>query len=279
MSVTLRDGRKVELQEYGDPNGAPALWFHGAGASRLQPAVLDLPARELGLRIISLDRPGCGGSDPLPGRTVLDYAADVIEVLDALGLDKVAVGGQSAGGMYAMAFGSAHPERTVRIVPVNPSSPATDPAARAALSRSARTAYALLRRRPQLAIKQVMRTTPPGRFAAALARRSNPDSHLLDDPAIAALSAADTAEVRRQPNSGYLESELAIAGSAWGFDHRAVAAPVALVSGEKDGGYGYATVWAQELPQGRFVVVPGGHVGFYAPDVARRIAELLAGRD
>lgn len=54
--------------------------------------------------------------------------------------------------------------------------------------------------------------------------------------------------------------------------------PVCLVSGEKDAGLGYAQIWAQELPQGRLVTVPGGHMGMRAPAVARRVAELLAGR-
>jgi hypothetical protein len=69
-----------------------------------------------------------------------------------------------------------------------------------------------------------------------------------------------------------------MASSPWGFDHRAVSVPVSLVSGEKDAGLPYAKVWAQELPEGRLVVVPGGHTGMLAPSVARRVVELLGGR-
>jgi hypothetical protein len=47
------------------------------------------------------------------------------------------------------------------------------------------------------------------------------------------------------------------------------------VSGAKDAGLGYARVWARELPQGRLVVVPGGHTGMLAPAVGRQITELL----
>lgn len=278
LSVTLKDGRKVQMKEYGDPTGIPALWFHGAFSSRLEAGFLDAPARDLGVRLVSLDRAGVGGSDPLAGRSVTGYAADVAEVLDALGLAQAAVGGLSNGGMYAMAVGAAIPDRVLRVVPVNSSTPVADPAARAALSPTARMSYSLMARKPHLVTKRLMRNSPPGRLSSALTRRTNPDAHLLDDPATAAAWAANTAEVLRQPASGYLESELALVTAPWGFDHRGVPVPVIVVSGEKDAGLRYARLWAAEVPEGRLVVVPGGHTGMLAPAVARRIAELLGGR-
>jgi pimeloyl-ACP methyl ester carboxylesterase len=276
--ITLRDGRRVQLEEYGDRTGSPALWFHGAMSSRLEGGFLDAAARELGVRLISLDRPGVGGSDAAPGRTATGYAADVAQVLDALGIEQAAVGGQSNGGMYAMAVSSQIPERVLRAVPYNPTTPVADPAAKAALSRSARLSYALMARKPEVVTKQAIKSRNPGRLAKALGRRTNPDVHLLDDPAVAAAWKANTAEVLRQPDSGYLSREITLAVAPWGFDHRAVSVPVALVSGEKDAGLGYAGVWARELPHGRLVVVPHGHVGMLDPAVAQRIVELLAGR-
>ncbi|MFI5958939.1 alpha/beta fold hydrolase [Cryptosporangium sp. NPDC051539] len=276
--VTLRDGRNVQLEEYGDPAGAPALWFHGASSSRLEGAFLDAPARESGLRLVALDRPGTGGSDPLPGRSVTGYATDVVEVLDALGLERAAVGGLSNGGMYAMAIGFEIPARVLRVVPVNPTTPVADAAAKAALSFGARMTYSFMARKPDLVARRAATAAAPGRFAAAVARRTNPDAHVFENPATAAAWATNSAEVRRQPDSGYVATEIAMATAPWGFDHRAVSVPVSLVSGEKDAGLGYAEVWARELPQGRLVVVPGGHNGMLAPDVARRVADLLCGR-
>ena len=276
MRIALADGRKVQLEEYGEPSGAPALWFHGAFSSRLEAWCLDAPARELGLRVLSLDRPGVGGSDPLPGRTVTGYADDVREVLDALAIDQAAVGGLSNGGMYAMAVASVLPDRVLRAVPYNASSPVADPAARAALSRTARLSYSVMRRRMDKLDDMLIKKR--GRIANALARRTNPDAHLLDDPAIASAHATTIAEALRQPRNGYLQQEVGHCTSPWGFDHRAVTVPVTVVSGEKDAGLGYAKVWARELSQGRLVTVAGGHGGMPAPAVARRLAELLAGR-
>jgi pimeloyl-ACP methyl ester carboxylesterase len=63
-----------------------------------------------------------------------------------------------------------------------------------------------------------------------------------------------------------------------GFDHRAIASPVTFLVGEKDRSLGYVRTWASELPQGRFVLVPGGHMNVYAGAVARRACELLRGQ-
>ncbi|KUL52398.1 hypothetical protein ADL30_23755 [Streptomyces sp. NRRL S-1521] len=276
--ITLRCGRKVRLEEYGDLAGAPALWFHGGFSSRLEATPLDVPARELGLRIISLDRPGFGGSDPLPGRTVTGYASDVVEVLDALGIERAAVGGLSNGGMYTMAVASQIPDRVLHAVPLNPTTPVADAAARAGLPRGGRMAYAMMARNPEQTAKRAVRSASPGRIAAAVNRLTNPDAPLLDDnPLAAAAWAANLAEAQRQPESGSVVTELRQATSPWGFDHRAVEVPVTLVSGEKDAGLGYARAWATELPQGRLVVLPGGHTNILAPAVAQRIAELLLG--
>ena len=276
--IALRDGRKVRVEEYGDPTGVPALWFHGGYSSRLEGGLLDAAAQELGLRVVSLDRPGFGGSDPHPGRTVAGYGADVAEVLDALDIERAAVGGLSNGGMFTMAVSATIPDRVVRAVPVNSTTPVADLAARAALTRAGRLSYAFLARDPQRTARQALASESRGRFATWVSRVSNPDWPLLTEPANAAHWAATLAEARKQGVDHGLLPELRMAVSPWGFDHRAVPVPVAMVSGEKDTGLGYARIWAEELPQGRLVVVPGGHTGILAPRVARRIVELLLGR-
>jgi pimeloyl-ACP methyl ester carboxylesterase len=274
--TALRDGRKVQVEEYGDPGGVPALWFHGAFSSRLEASCLDAPARQLGLRVLALDRPGLGGSDPQPSRTVTGYVDDVAQVLDTLGIEKAAVGGLSNGGMYTMAVASVLPDRVLRAVPYNSSTPIADKRARAALSYTARLSYAyLLRRADKL---DDMLAKKRGRVSTALARRTNPDAHLLEDPEILAAHAANVAESLRQTRNGYLQTEIRLTSGPWGFDHRAVTVPVTIVSGEKDAGLSYAKVWAQELPQGRLVTVPGGHGGMPAPAVSSRLAAVLAGQ-
>jgi pimeloyl-ACP methyl ester carboxylesterase len=98
--VSLSDGRQIGYQEYGDHNGSPVFFFHGWIGSRLDFAPNDEIARELGARVIAIDRPGCGSSDFQENRRLLDWPDDVSELADALGFERFAICGHSFGGPY-----------------------------------------------------------------------------------------------------------------------------------------------------------------------------------
>lgn len=119
-TIRLPDGRALGYAEFGDPAGPPVLYFHGYPSSRLEPELLpDLPA----VRLISPDRPGYGLSDAKPGRRLLDWPQDVANLLDALGLGRVALVGMSGGGPYAAACAHAIPDRlsaTALVCPLGP---------------------------------------------------------------------------------------------------------------------------------------------------------------
>ncbi len=110
-AVTLSDGRRLSYLDIGVPDGFPVVSCHGGLSSRLDAAPAAETATALGIRILSPDRPGIGSSDRQPGRTVLDWPADVTELADRLGLGRFAVLGWSAGGMYAMACAVALRDR------------------------------------------------------------------------------------------------------------------------------------------------------------------------
>ncbi|MGI4944133.1 MAG: alpha/beta fold hydrolase, partial [Janthinobacterium lividum] len=97
----------ISVEEYGDPAGPPVLYFHGWPASRLEAGLIP----DLSVRLLALDRPGYGRSTPQPGRTLLDWPADVAAVADRLGLAKFHVVGLSGGGPYAAACALALPDR------------------------------------------------------------------------------------------------------------------------------------------------------------------------
>jgi pimeloyl-ACP methyl ester carboxylesterase len=83
-------------------HGPPVFFFHGSPLSRLR--CLDEEATEAaGVHLVTIDRPGFGGSDLQPGRRLEDWPLDVAELADALGLEHFAVAGYSAGGPYAIA--------------------------------------------------------------------------------------------------------------------------------------------------------------------------------
>jgi pimeloyl-ACP methyl ester carboxylesterase len=103
-TLRLHDGRALRYGTWGPPHGTPVFGFHGGGLCRLQHYGDDAPAAA-GVRLVLPDRPGYGGSDPRPGATLLDGAGDVEELADALGIDRFAVFGVSAGGPLALACG------------------------------------------------------------------------------------------------------------------------------------------------------------------------------
>ncbi len=101
--IEVADGRRLAYCRLGDPAGAAVMSFHGGLSCRLEIGFAAALCRELGVDLIAPDRPGIGLSDFQPRRTLLGWAHDVETLADALGLDRFAVMGWSAGGPYALA--------------------------------------------------------------------------------------------------------------------------------------------------------------------------------
>jgi pimeloyl-ACP methyl ester carboxylesterase len=108
--VVTGDGRTLQVLERGDPNGHPVLVHNGTPNSRLMFDPDVARAERQGIRLISYDRPGYGGSTRHPGRTVADCAADVRAIATALGIDQLAVWGISGGGPHAIACAALLPD-------------------------------------------------------------------------------------------------------------------------------------------------------------------------
>jgi pimeloyl-ACP methyl ester carboxylesterase len=108
--LDLADGRSLGYAQYGDPHGRPLFLFHGMPGSRFfRPS--ERITGEMGVRLITPERPGYGNSTYQAGRKILDWPRDVKALADALKLDKFAVAGHSGGGPYALACAFAMPER------------------------------------------------------------------------------------------------------------------------------------------------------------------------
>ncbi|MDI9953922.1 alpha/beta hydrolase [Rhodococcus sp. IEGM 1305] len=124
--IRLRDGRLMGFAEYGDPGGFTVVNAHGGLAGRLDVAPADRSARDAGIRLLSPDRPGIGLSDPQPGRTVLDWARDVEDLANHLGVGRFGVMGWSMGGQYALAVGSRVASRVTSVAVIAGALPLTE---------------------------------------------------------------------------------------------------------------------------------------------------------
>jgi pimeloyl-ACP methyl ester carboxylesterase len=110
-TVRLHDGRVIGVAMVGDSDGFAIVHCHGSGSSRLEVMLLAEAAAAQGIRLIGLDRPGVGRSDPKPGYRLLDWPGDVAEVADQLGIERFGIEGISAGGPYVLACAYAIPQR------------------------------------------------------------------------------------------------------------------------------------------------------------------------
>jgi pimeloyl-ACP methyl ester carboxylesterase len=113
--VRLPEGKVLRILEAGDPTGRPVFVLHGQPGSRLLYSKHVEDATRRGVRLIGHDRPGYGGSTRRPGRTIADEASDVRAIADALGIDRFALWGHSAGGAPALACAALLPDRVVAV--------------------------------------------------------------------------------------------------------------------------------------------------------------------
>ena len=246
--VYLRDGRSLGFAQYGRPDGAVVISAHGGLVGRLDVAAAAPVAERAGVRLISPDRPGIGLSDPLPGRTTLDWADDVAELLDQLGVDRFAAMGWSMGGQYAATLGHAMPSRVTRVAIIAGALPLTEQGVFAQLPLFDR-AYTRLSQRAPWVARQCFRTM-------AFVARSAPT---LNGRLVAwELGGADAAVLRRA--SGVVEDYRAWA-LPWGFAPEDLKVPVDVWSGADDelvpGAWGREL--AQRIPGATHYVRAGGH--------------------
>lgn len=234
--VRLRDGRTLGYAEFGDPNGRPIFVFNGSASRRFHPvAAAD---RELGARIITVDRPGIGKSDPRPGRRLADWADDVRELADQLGLQRFAVAGASAGGPYAAACAFRLPERVGALALISSLAPFDVPA----VSRGMNVAYRLLpwltRRAPRLLTfaQSLAARHPPSIWRQLYKRLPECDRATLrahPEIDLQAMLTDDVAEIYRQGAEGTV-ADMAVLTGPWGFDPAAIRVATHVWQGERD---------------------------------------------
>lgn len=112
--TTAADGRALMFAEWGDLEGKPVFALHGTPGCRLSRHPNEELVRSTGVRVITYDRPGYGGSDRLRGRVVADCVVDVAAIADGLNLENFAVWGGSGGGPHTLAVAALLGDRVTR---------------------------------------------------------------------------------------------------------------------------------------------------------------------
>lgn len=113
----LSQGVRLDVRTVGDGDDVLVLVHGGPGLSKEAMAPYEQLASD-DLRVVSYDQRGAGRSGaPGDGEYGLDaQVADLEAVRAATGADRIAVLGQSWGGLVAMAYAAAHPDRVMALV-------------------------------------------------------------------------------------------------------------------------------------------------------------------
>lgn len=274
-TLQLADGRALTWQEFGHPDGRPALYFHGGGSIALEAGLFHRDAVAHGIRLIATNRPGACGSSLKPGRPFVAYADDIRELLDHLNVAKCACFGESNGGATTLAIASGLSDRLVGAVPINPTLPWYDPLARQVSSRGAAFGY--------WALKNVPWALPAGARAAVANYRKlrasgvqppatgfGPPPGTEDDVAELFLKVVEGV------NSARLGPELKWASSNWGFDLYNIPTRLDFFCGVLDLQAPFALLLADRNPDARFHYFSHGHYGFMHPAARLRIVQKVS---
>lgn len=232
--VELSDGRRLAYAEYGEPTGVPVFLFHGLPGSRRAWGLLPDNPIPQGLRIVAPDRPGYGRSDPKPGRTLLDWAADVVELADTLSIEKFAIVGVSGGGPGALACAWKAPERLTSVGVVSCPAPTDAPGVFEGMSRTNRFFMKLAWRMPWLStlnvrfLASVIRRNPARYINAMKYKVNDIDKAILARPEIQEMLATDFAEALRGGAQGMAADMSSNHGRPWGFPLDSISIKVLL---------------------------------------------------
>ena len=117
-TVTLSSGACLRYYEAGDPAAPSVVLLHGSGpgATGWSNFSGNIEAiADAGFHVLAPDMPGWGDSDAV-ATVDMDHDRDLVGFLDALGLDRAALVGNSMGGHTAVRFATLHPDRITHLV-------------------------------------------------------------------------------------------------------------------------------------------------------------------
>lgn len=272
QTIELADGRTLGYAEYGDPTGRPVFFFHGTPGTRHLGRATHSIARTHGLRLLCPDRPGFGLSDFQPDRSIPGWPADVVELADALGLERFGVIGVSGGGPYAAACARFIPERLAGVALVAGVGPFDAPGATRGMAWPNRIMFGLARWLPRLvgaltaSMMKQARSEPDKFFTKMKASLPEPDQRVLERPEMreAMLASMDAA---RPDSARAIAQEMSLLIRPWGFELRDIRPEVHLFQGEQDRNVSpnMGRFQAEQIPSCQAHFYPNeGHVSVFA---------------
>lgn len=275
-TMVLPDGRTLAYTDCGDPDGPLVMYYHGAPTSRLDLAVFDEEFASAGVRMVSPDRPGYGGSSPVTQRTFVDWPVDVAALADHLGRDGFAVMGLSSGGPYAVAAALL---LSGRVVGAGVIAGCTDmswapawedfPEWEATIMRLGNFDASVRLCEENLGADGSKVLNEKIQWAAA-------DTEFLSNPVFGGGFISSVVEAFRQGVQGFAQ-DIIVQSHPWPFDLGAVAVPIRVLHGEADSllRLAHSEHTASLIPRASLEVLPNhGHLSIMT-EFPRIAAELV----
>lgn len=266
-TITLPDDRTLAYDVTGPADGAVVVLCHAAPGSRcFDPDPVATAAS--GVRLVSVDRPGYGGSDPVPDGvlpTIPRWADDTAAVLDSLGVSEAVLVGWSAGGRVAAAVAARRPDLARALFLVAAPAPDDDvpwipPAYREQIDQLRSDPPAAAAR---LAAMLGPASEQPADDLASMSAGPADEAALGGDAGLRARVVAMLAEASRQGHVGLAADIVSYTIADWGFDPAAIGAPTTCVYGGADPIVPppHGEWWARRIPAADLDVVErAGHL-------------------
>ncbi|MGW5863468.1 alpha/beta fold hydrolase [Streptomyces sp. NPDC055239] len=251
----LSDGRTLGWAEWGPLDGVPVLLCPGAATSRWL-GVGAGAVEALGVRLVSVDRPGLGASTPAPGRTFSTVTGDIRQLCVLRGLGRPAVVGNSQGAPFALACAAEGVASALAVV-----SGGDEVAAPEFASSVAPDVRGLVERTacdPTGAEEFFAGFTADAMWDMVMAGSPESDLAVYQDPGFAAAYRRALGEGFAQGAAGYARDTVLTMGR-WPFALDAITVPVDIWYGERDTSHSpdNGTLLAARLPGAHRRVVPG----------------------
>ena len=275
-AMTLTDGRTLAFTEVGAADGATALYFHGAPGGRLELAGDDEAFAAAGVRVITADRPGYGGSTPQPGRTTADWADDVVALVDHLDIERFAVMGLSSGGPYTVACAALLGDRVTGALVAAGNTDMSWPEASHGYMQSELDVMAMDDEAAAVAwCEEHYGADGSGFLGGDLDLGEIDNAFLADDARLMSLMNA-MSEAFHQGVVGYAH-DITVQGRPWTFDPGTITVPTLVVHGDDDRlvPLTHSEHTAQLIPAAELrVIADCGHLSLIAhlPTLAREIS-------
>jgi pimeloyl-ACP methyl ester carboxylesterase len=280
--MELPDGRELAWLEAGRPRGRPVFAFHGTPGSRRQVSFGEKSISAAGVRMIAPDRPGYGLSSYQPGRSLIDWAADVSALADHLKLDTFAVVGVSGGGPHALACARMLADRVTAAGIVSGVGPLGDPELDVGMMGLNRGINLLARQsplvlRPMFWFQQFfVRRWPDAALRAALKQFPASDVQLLERPDVRAAFFDDLLRASATTSQAAVQ-DFVLFTRDWGFRLHDVVVPCHFWHGDADRNVpiGHARFMAGRVPGATLHECPGeGHLLYV--DYLEEVMETVA---